>query len=81
MAKTDALIINCARADISPYDKNKVSVDLVDLDITHVLDDIYNDDITEWCERNLQPEDIFSETQLEKWAAANGYVKGGDNDV
>lgn len=27
------------------------------------------------------PEEIFSETQLEKWANANGYVKGGDNDV
>lgn len=79
MAKTDSLIINCARADISPYDRNKVSVDLIDLDVTHVLDDIHNEDITEWCQRNLEPEDVFSETQLEKWAEASGYVKSTDN--
>lgn len=32
----------------------------------------------EWIVRNLEPEDVFSETVLEKWAEANGYVKASE---
>lgn len=44
-----------------------------------VKDSIVDDAVT-WVGANLQPEDIFSETQLEKWAEANGYVKATDNE-
>lgn len=37
--------------------------------------DSFMDDATNWISANLSPDDIFSETQLEKWAEANGYVK------
>jgi hypothetical protein len=30
---------------------------------------------TDWIGRNLEPDDIFSATQLERWAESNGYVK------
>lgn len=80
MAKTHTLLVQCGRAEISACDRNSVSVDLLELKISNVLDDIHNDDITEWCQRNLQVEDIFSESELEKWAEANGYVKRGDNE-
>ena len=79
MAKTDSLIIVCARVDVSPAgNRNSVSADLVDINVEYVLDDISNEDISNWCQQNLEPEDIFSETQLDKWAEANGYVKGGE---
>lgn len=29
----------------------------------------------EWIAENLVPEDIFTDSQLEEWAEANGYVK------
>lgn len=29
----------------------------------------------EWVARNRQPEDIFSASELEKWAESEGYVK------
>jgi hypothetical protein len=34
----------------------------------------------DWISKNIDPEDVFSETQLEKWAEANGYVKATDNE-
>ena len=38
------------------------------------------DHATWWIAKNLYPEDVFSTADLEKWATANGYVKGGDNE-
>lgn len=30
---------------------------------------------TEWVSKNLNPDDVFSEKDLQAWAEANGYVK------
>lgn len=38
------------------------------------------DHATAWIGANLNPEEVFPEYKLEKWAEANGYVKGGDNE-
>jgi hypothetical protein len=73
--KTEHITINCSQADVSAYDKSRVSVFLNDVDIDSLLDDINNEDIIEWCQKNRQVEDIFSESELDKWAEANGYVK------
>jgi hypothetical protein len=40
----------------------------------YVLGDVL-DLATEWIGIHLDPEDVFSETKLEKWAEANGYTK------
>jgi hypothetical protein len=31
------------------------------------------DDSVSWIQNNLEPDDVFSEEQLEKWAEYNGY--------
>ena len=34
------------------------------------------EDILEWIQNYLVPEDVFTDAQLEDWAIANGYVEG-----
>ena len=33
------------------------------------------EDAIEWISRNMNPEDVFKENDLETWAESNGYVK------
>lgn len=33
------------------------------------------DSAIEWISRNLNPEDVFSKSDLESWAESNGYIK------
>jgi hypothetical protein len=33
------------------------------------------DEAIEWISHNLNPEDVFTETQLQYWAENNGYEK------
>lgn len=33
------------------------------------------DDILYWVRDNVEPDQVFSEKQLEAWAEANGYIK------
>jgi hypothetical protein len=33
-----------------------------------------------WIKDNLDPEEVFAATQLEKWAESEGYIKATDND-
>lgn len=81
MAKTYNITIQCAVAEVGRSgDRSMVSADLQDVNVEHILDDIDNEDIIEWCQKNLEVEDIFSESDLEKWAEANGYVKATDNE-
>lgn len=51
--------------------------DLMESEMTRALvfDASTLDAITEWIEKNLDPEDVFTDEQLEKWATDNGYVK------
>lgn len=38
------------------------------------------DNAIDWIRDNLDPEDVFSTTQLEKWAESEGYVKKDDTE-
>lgn len=38
------------------------------------------DEAISWIESNLEPEEVFSKSQLEEWAENNDYVKA-DGDV
>jgi len=38
------------------------------------------DEVIEWIKRNLNPEDVFDENDLEAWAEDNGYFVE-DNDL
>lgn len=33
-----------------------------------------------WVQRNYNPEDVFSTTQLDKWAESEGYTKQTENE-
>ena len=80
MAKTKEIDITCVSAQINPNGSRAISVSMEEPNIDDLLENIDKDDLTEYVERNFEVEDVFSESQLEKWAEANGYVKGGDND-
>lgn len=47
----------------------KDSVDEVKMSTTSL------DNAIEWIQSQLDPDDVFSEKQLEKWAESNGYTK------
>ena len=32
-------------------------------------------DVLEYVQQNYQPEEVFSETELDDWATENGYIK------
>jgi hypothetical protein len=34
----------------------------------------------DWIAENMNPEEIFSTTQLDRWAESEGYIKATDND-
>lgn len=40
-----------------------------------VFDDASFQRFVDWMEKNLDPNDVFTEDQLEKWATENGFVK------
>lgn len=76
MAKTKEIDITCVSAQITPNGSRAISVSVEEPNIDDLLAAVDDYDLTEFCERSYQPEDIFSESVLEKWAEANGYVKG-----
>jgi hypothetical protein len=80
MAKTKSIEVTCSEAIISPNTYNLVSVNLSHPDVDSLLENMEKDDLTAYVRDALEPEDIFSETILEKWAEANGYVKQADNE-
>lgn len=46
-------------------------------DIRHLLLGIHTDDLIEYVREYVAIEEIYPTSTLEKWAEANGYVKGG----
>lgn len=80
MAKTISLEFTGCRVTIDPCGYNEVTVAVTGPDIDTILENIHKDDITGYAKDAFEPEDIFSETQLERWAEANGYVKSTDNE-
>lgn len=41
---------------------------------------IMYDECLEWIKQNLNPEDVFSTDQLDKWAESEGYIKGNSRE-
>jgi hypothetical protein len=75
MEKTKEISIECSAARINPSRYHKVSVVVEDPDVDDILDSINEDDLIDWVKRNKHPEDLFSETELAKYAESEGYVK------
>lgn len=76
MSKTQSLEINCVSAN-SSVNTNRVINVVIDKpdDIDELLEQIDNGDIIQYVARNMQPDDVFSSTELAKWAESEGYVK------
>lgn len=77
MAKTKDISFRCVNAKVSANDYRQVTVDIEaePEQVDSILDDIDDETIKEYVQKTFEPEDIFSETQLEKWAESNGYIK------
>ena len=37
------------------------------------------EDAIAWIAKNMEPEDVFSESQLKEWAASNGFTEDGND--
>jgi hypothetical protein len=70
----------CTGINITAVTSKIISVDADDVDPMVILEEMPEEQLIEYVNRNKEPEDVFSETVLEKWAEANGYVKATDNE-
>lgn len=76
MSKTQSLEIECDNAAISGTRNQRVVVAMDSpADIDDVITQISDDDLIQWIARNKSPDDIFSSTDLAKWAESEGYAK------
>lgn len=55
------------------YNKTKVVVD--DPDVNDLIASIAKEDLITYIESEYSPEDIFNDSDLERWAEENGYIK------
>lgn len=46
--------------------------------LTVNLDDLDRDDLKDYMQNRLYPEDVFTESDLELWATGHGFVKSQD---
>lgn len=46
-----------------------------DIDVTAVMSKTALDSAIGWISSNLNPDDVFSEKDLQHWAESNGFVK------
>lgn len=76
MSKTQSLEINCVSANSSANGNRLINV-VIDKpdDIDELLGQFHEDDIIQYVAGNMQPDDIFSTTELAKWAESEGYAK------
>lgn len=80
MATTKSITINCDEAKITPNGSFAVSVEIEGFSVDDLLRTIDEDDLIDWVKRNKYPEDLFSESELEKWAEGAGYIKEETKD-
>jgi len=75
MAKTKEISFTCEEITSKPdgYRKMKLIVDSPDID--ELLTEIDDEDLIGHLQGNFNPEDVFTEKDLKKWAEENGYLK------
>lgn len=76
MPKTKEIEIRCDEARIKSNRYGFVTVIAEDPKIDELISGIHKDDILEWIlGEGFNPEEIFTNGELDKWAEENGYVK------
>ena len=77
MAKDNELVISAEEITIA-NDRGKVKACLSNIDMIHVIEDMDEDlfdEVLTWIRSNRNPDDVFDEKDLSKWATENGYTK------
>lgn len=80
MAKTNSNTINCDEVKITPNGAHVVSVEIEGFSVNDLLEDLNEDEVTEYVGRKFNPEDVFPATDLEKWAESEGYIKQSNTE-
>lgn len=75
MPKTKEIAFTGTEIRISPNRYNGNNIVVEDPNSDEILYGMDNEDIIEWVQGNLDPEDVFPTTMLERWAEAEGYIK------
>lgn len=76
MSETKLLTITCGEVRIVPKRNNTVTLTLEDPEIEGLLREIPWDDVVEFVlGEQVDPDEVFTNEQLEKWAKINGYIK------
>ena len=76
--KTKELTIECSEVRITPNRYNHVTVILDEPKITDLLAAINTDDLIEYVQANIGVDEIYSQSELDKWAESEGYTKEKD---
>lgn len=76
MSKTTSLEIECDNVTIggNRYQRLQLTIE-GPASVNEILNGIDEDDMNQWIASNRNPEDIFSITDLQKWAESEGYTK------
>lgn len=79
MAKTTDITVKGTSAKVWSRQADGFQVAQVENpDVRHLLLGINTDDLVEYVREYIAVEEIYSETELTKWAEANGYSKSND---
>ena len=74
MSKTKEIEVSCSSVQVGHTSRN-INVVLEEPNITEVLTAIDEDELGEYVRQNLAIENVYSQSDLEKWAESEGYVK------
>lgn len=80
MAKTKEITIMCDELTVTPNSHHNFQIEIEGFDVENILDHIDDSDLIVYIQSNKQPEEVFSQSELDKWAESEGYIKPTDNE-
>lgn len=48
--------------------------------VQDVINDSLLDDVVDWISSNMEPDEVFTKSDLELWAEKNGFIKAKDEE-
>lgn len=78
MANEKDFNVVCQNASLAASSYNQLSISIEGANVRKFIEDLPEDvykEVVEFVWRNNSPEEVFPETDLAKWAEANGYTK------
>jgi len=65
----------CDEVKVTPNSAYSCQVEIEGFNVEHLLDYIDEEDIKDWVKNHLSVDDVFSTSELDKWAESEGYIK------